>query len=544
MLERRARAWSRTVRQALDAGDVEAAAALVRDEWSALVTTDPSCVRETIQALPDSLWQADAWLLLGLASSSYGSPDSVERAGATLFLKESQRLVALGRPPGVSAEIELMTRFGFAKHQRSIGRFDRAAAELDELTTALALTDDVPFEWRLAMDARLQLELSLVDWHRAGFDTGDSSIGPALALAEDSLYPEEQVAAYGLAGLQAVIAENPERADLWFDRALAAAEATELGSDPSEIPLAESTAMAPALFAHALTLLDRGRLDAAGEVVPLLERLSTGSEWRAYTAVFTATRLLLLRRYTDALESLRLARQLSRKWEDAILLDALSYGVRLGIEIGLRRPHAVDPVAGRTTDARHVFCSGRYLGWLQLSQGQYQEAIEEIEECIRLGDGHARGTLIDVLLIDTTARAALGDAVGSATSLDYALALGAESGIRRAFLHLPLAQLVPLLASARTRPQPAAVVALLDELGATFESAAEPVLRLSEREHQILVALGEGRTARELSQELFISPNTMKTHLRHIYRKLGVASRDEAIQMGHRLGITHRSPSI
>ena len=38
-----------------------------------------------------------------------------------------------------------MTRFGFAKHQRSIGRFDRAAAELDELTTALALTDDVPF---------------------------------------------------------------------------------------------------------------------------------------------------------------------------------------------------------------------------------------------------------------------------------------------------------------------------------------------------------------------------------------------------------------
>ena len=38
--------------------------------------------------------------------------------------------------------------------------------------------------------------------------------------------------------------------------------------------------------------------------------------------------------------------------------------------------------------------------------------------------------------------------------------------------------------------------------------------------------------------QLYISRNTVKTHVRHVYTKLGVASRDAAVEEARRLGIT------
>ena len=42
---------------------------------------------------------------------------------------------------------------------------------------------------------------------------------------------------------------------------------------------------------------------------------------------------------------------------------------------------------------------------------------------------------------------------------------------------------------------------------------------------------------REIGQELFLSANTIKTHVRAIYRKLGVSTRQEAVELGHPMGI-------
>jgi len=42
---------------------------------------------------------------------------------------------------------------------------------------------------------------------------------------------------------------------------------------------------------------------------------------------------------------------------------------------------------------------------------------------------------------------------------------------------------------------------------------------------------------REIGQELHLSPNTIKTHTRLIYRKLGVSTRRQAVEQGHRAGI-------
>jgi LuxR family maltose regulon positive regulatory protein len=46
-------------------------------------------------------------------------------------------------------------------------------------------------------------------------------------------------------------------------------------------------------------------------------------------------------------------------------------------------------------------------------------------------------------------------------------------------------------------------------------------------------------TQQEIAQELYVSVNTVRTHIQGIYRKLGVASRQEAVTRTRELGLLH-----
>ena len=59
---------------------------------------------------------------------------------------------------------------------------------------------------------------------------------------------------------------------------------------------------------------------------------------------------------------------------------------------------------------------------------------------------------------------------------------------------------------------------------------------LSESELRVLRELAAGRSLREVAKELFLSLNTVKTHRRTIYRKLGVTTREEALARAAELG--------
>jgi DNA-binding NarL/FixJ family response regulator len=59
----------------------------------------------------------------------------------------------------------------------------------------------------------------------------------------------------------------------------------------------------------------------------------------------------------------------------------------------------------------------------------------------------------------------------------------------------------------------------------------------SKREIEILELIKEGKSNPEISQTLFISENTVKTHIKNLYKKLSVSSRKESIEKGILWGI-------
>ncbi len=60
---------------------------------------------------------------------------------------------------------------------------------------------------------------------------------------------------------------------------------------------------------------------------------------------------------------------------------------------------------------------------------------------------------------------------------------------------------------------------------------------LTGRELEILTLVGEGKTSREIAEQLYISENTVRNHVRNILDKLGLKSRFEAVTWAHREGL-------
>jgi len=138
-------------------------------------------------------------------------------------------------------------------------------------------------------------------------------------------------------------------------------------------------------------------------------------------------------------------------------------------------------------------------------------------------------------------------------------AIGSESSLDVARQHLSSA----IVAASRARPllpfamqgmgalnttiQQAEQIAL-DPAGRRFvdelirmrdalQLATSATLTLSERERTVVAHLTQASSTKDLAQRLHVSPNTVKTQLRSIYRKLGVTSWAEAVSAARRLGL-------
>jgi LuxR family maltose regulon positive regulatory protein len=186
---------------------------------------------------------------------------------------------------------------------------------------------------------------------------------------------------------------------------------------------------------------------------------------------------------------------------------------------------------------------------LRLSAGDPRAAADALAPVL---DGSARGAgqvrMVTALLLEARARDALGDQATASRALERALDITESDGMLLPFLLDPAPALLERHRRHRTA-HPALISQILDLLPDTTRPAPSPGGQpgwarsrgldepLTDSETRVLRYLPTHLTGPEIANELFLSMNTVGTHTRHLYAKLGVHSRHEAVDRARALGL-------
>ena len=156
--------------------------------------------------------------------------------------------------------------------------------------------------------------------------------------------------------------------------------------------------------------------------------------------------------------------------------------------------------------------------------------------------------IIAALLLEATARDALGDPDAAGRALERALDVAEPDRVLYPFLIHPAPGLLGRQARHRTA-HAALILEVLDLLAGTSRLASPPGseegwggrqgLRepLSQSETRVLRYLPTNLSAPEIAEQLSVSVNTVRTHMRHLYEKLGAHRRADAVDRARALAL-------
>jgi LuxR family maltose regulon positive regulatory protein len=166
---------------------------------------------------------------------------------------------------------------------------------------------------------------------------------------------------------------------------------------------------------------------------------------------------------------------------------------------------------------------------------------DALEAVVVDAEAHDRvGDALDARVVRALLRHARGDDHRALGELDRALALGVPVGYRRLFLDegAPMAELLRLARERLDTAGAGRAAEVLDAAVALPPAATRSTSEvLSDRELEVLHLLATGLTGPEIARQLFVSVNTLRTHTKHIFTKLGVTTRRAAVLRGSELGL-------
>jgi LuxR family maltose regulon positive regulatory protein len=179
---------------------------------------------------------------------------------------------------------------------------------------------------------------------------------------------------------------------------------------------------------------------------------------------------------------------------------------------------------------------------LQLADGDVQGAISTLAP-VRAGAAPVLRELsiIDAHLLDALAHDRLGERQAVESDIEQALDLAESEAVIFPFVTVPVRELLERHPRHRTA-HAGLLSVILDVLSGSSPPASpgqipELAEDLSESELRVLRFLPSNLSAPEIASELYLSTSTIKTHMRHIYAKLGVHHRTEAVERARQLGL-------
>jgi LuxR family maltose regulon positive regulatory protein len=285
-------------------------------------------------------------------------------------------------------------------------------------------------------------------------------------------------------------------------------------------------------FEDGRSWLERGERALLGGVDPAAELLLHLVQGWLYVAEG---------RYEDALDAFRTGERIQTLLiaPQRISFPVRSFVVQMLVRLG-------DAAAAGTEFAEMADESDRgerriAVATLRLAEGDAEAAVDVLAPVLDGSVPSTKTSIIQAVLFDALAREALGEPQAAEASIERALGLAEPDGIVFPFVATPVREL--LERHPRHSTSHAALLSdILDLLAGSSLSAPagqRPELReeLSESELRVLRFLPSNLSAPDIGRELYLSLSTVKTHMRHIYAKLGVHRRTEAVDRARELGL-------
>lgn len=527
--------FRQAVTDAVEHGDPTTVRAAIHPTMRTVAVEHGSAFRELIGGLPVEIWHSDPRIAAAMGGSfrANGSPRGQSALG---YFRAAEDAIATTEHVPPHCLVSVLT--GHAAAFRALGLVAQARAKLSEAHDIMETEPSTRLPMRIECGARWSLELGMIELHEGLLDSSRSHLEYAHGHAPEHLTRAEHLECLG--GIALLDALDGE-----FDRALQLIDNVRELADGTD--LLQTGYGAPALAAEVMIATERYDLRRAAEREPALLAASLHNEWEPFARLLTAQLRGLERHPIVALDVLSKAAHGYAGWENrgigvdfarllqGTMLMEVDHGDEAWAILQTLRPYE-----------HHPLCPARVIGHLRLLHGDLVGADEAILDCEALGDAHCTRTLVEIQLLRAAIELERGNFVVSDVSADRAFVTLARTGARLPLRGIPIASLSAIATRAAGRHHGHEVSTMLELIVRHTAGPHREVETLSSRERLVLAQVQRGLTVAAIAAELYISPNTVKTHLRRLYRKLGVGTRDEAIRAARALGldqeITRDSP--